>query len=79
MVKENAWSGWQAQVDGQGVGLEPHRWLRLRLPAGEHQVRLRYRPWDVLLGCLLSLGGLALVVQQWRKPDPPAPRPAARW
>ncbi len=67
VVKENSWSGWQASVDGQPVGLAPERWLAVDLPAERHTVQSRYRPWDVPLGILLSLLGLGVAAQQWRQ------------
>jgi hypothetical protein len=66
-VLENNWSGWQASVDGQGTGVKAGRWLSLDVPAGRHQIQLRYRPWDVLLGLLLSAGGIALAIYLWRR------------
>ena len=70
VVKENNWSGWQAEMDGQPARLEENDWLSVPLPAGEHQVSFRYRPWDVNLGLALSLLGALLAVYLWYKPDP---------
>lgn len=68
-VKENNWSGWNARIDGRQVALQPTRWLTLDLPAGRHTISFRYRPWDVPLGLLVSLFGLALAVSQWRRDE----------
>jgi hypothetical protein len=84
-VKENAWTGWRATVDGQATPLLPAhtdgsraaaldsgqsgQWLSIALPAGTHTVQFRYRPWDVPLGWFLSLAGLGLALQQWRRGD----------
>jgi hypothetical protein len=61
-VKENMWTGWQAWIDGLPAGLLPGRWLSVGLPAGQHLIQFRYRPWDVPLGLVLGLAGLALAV-----------------
>ncbi len=70
VVQENTWSGWQATRDGVAATLLPGPWLSLAKPAGAAHIAFRYRPWDVPLGFLLSLGGVALAV--WaarRRPD----------
>jgi hypothetical protein len=72
-VIENYWGGWQAAVDGRGVPVRPGRWLELELPAGQHEIQLRYRPWDVPVGLALMAAGIALAVYLWRKPEPLAP------
>jgi hypothetical protein len=70
VVMENYFSGWTAQCDGQRVALDPQSpWLSVWLPAGEHECRFNYRPWDVYLGMLLSLIGIGAVVYLWRKAD----------
>jgi hypothetical protein len=70
-VRENSWTGWQAQAEGRSLDVQSARWLTVNLPAGPHVVQFRYRPWDVPLGIVLALSGVALAVYQWRKPDPP--------
>jgi hypothetical protein len=65
VVKENSWSGWRAKVDDRPTGLKSGQWLSVDLPAGSHVVRFRYRPWDVLLGVALSLGGVVLACFLW--------------
>lgn len=70
VVMENYFSGWTAQCDGQRVALDPQSpWLSVWLPAGEHECRFNYRPWDVYVGLLLSLIGIGAVVYLWRKSD----------
>lgn len=59
-VRENHWTGWRAYVDGDRVPLNVGTWISLDLPAGSHDIRLRYRPWDVPLGLLLGLIGWVL-------------------
>jgi hypothetical protein len=65
IVHENNWVGWYAWRDGERVPLLQGRWLSVDAPAGEHTYRFRYLPWDVPLGVLLSLFGVALCIWQW--------------
>lgn len=53
-VYEKSWLGWIASVDGGTWRVLPtgEDYLTLDLPAGAHRVRLRYIPWDTLLGFL---------------------------
>jgi hypothetical protein len=66
-VKEHAWDGWRACVDGDPTRLLADDWLAVALPAGRHTVVLRYLPWDAPLGLALSLAGLAGVIAWWRR------------
>jgi hypothetical protein len=64
-VRENSWSGWAVSIDGQATPLLPPKlpeapWLMVEVPAGQHTVVLRYRPWDVVVGVALALAGLGL-------------------
>jgi hypothetical protein len=69
VVQENLYPGWSASRDGQALSLGAGPWLTVDAPAGEHSYRFRYRPWDVPLGALLTLAGLALAVWLWvRRP-----------
>jgi hypothetical protein len=77
-VRENSWSGWYAWRDQQLVPLLDNRWLQVDAPAGEHQYRFRYVPWDVFLGILLCLNGVGLSIWQWRKHSPRRCAAAAR-
>jgi uncharacterized membrane protein YfhO len=49
-------AGWQAAVDGESAPV--YRANRLTrgvvLPAGEHRVTFRYRPWPLYLGACIS-------------------------
>lgn len=71
VVRENSWNGWYAWRDGARVRLLQARWLSVDAPAGEHQYRFRYLPWDVALGILLSLLGITLSIWQWQTCSPP--------
>ena len=64
-VRENAWAGWTATVNGQPVQLDPGPWLSVAVPAGAVEVRFRYLPWDVLLGVILTLMGVGLTIGLW--------------
>ncbi|MDQ3262831.1 MAG: YfhO family protein [Myxococcota bacterium] len=56
--------GWTAHLDGQQVPVlrANHVMRAVRLPAGEHRVVFRYRPWSFLLGAGSSLLALAAAV-----------------
>jgi hypothetical protein len=63
VVTENVFSGWKVRVDGKPTQLLPYEyWLAVKAPAGKHKYEFRYRPWDVLLGLLLSLTGIGLII-----------------
>jgi hypothetical protein len=67
VIKENAFDGWQATIDGNPTKLIPGVWLSVELPAGSHIVTFRYYPWDVPLGLLLTAIGVVLcVLNLWR-------------
>ena len=70
-VKEYTWTGWRAAVDGTGSPLSGDTWLTVEVPAGEHEIAFRFRPWDATLGIVLMLAGILLCVLTWRiKTDP---------
>lgn len=76
VVYEYTWSGWNATVDGRQAPLRGDVWLELDLPAGVHNVALRYRPWDAPLGLALCLAGLVLAQVKLSAPRaerPPSP------
>jgi hypothetical protein len=56
--------GWTASVDGGSVGIWPadYALLGVIVPAGEHELTLRFRPRSFSLGAGLSLAGIVLVV-----------------
>jgi len=67
VVHEYCYSGWTAWRDGARTPLLSSQWLSVDAPAGPHKYSFRYRPWDVWVGILFSLAGLAACVVLWRK------------
>ena len=61
-VHENAWSGWQAWVDGKRTPLLSTQWLSVEALPGTHTYQFRYLPLDVLLGLLVTLAGIVLSI-----------------
>ena len=52
---------WQATVDGQTSEVIPvlnHTLMAIKVPQGDHQIELKYRPKSILIGLGLSLTGL---------------------
>lgn len=72
-VVADSWDpGWTAQVDGNDAKIE-RVWgvvRGVRLEAGSHLVEMRYAPFSLRLGSLLSLVGLVLagVMIAWTRP-----------
>lgn len=76
--------GWQAELDGRRTAVYPTdvAFLGVVVPAGRHEVRLRYAPRSFRYGVTLSLASFALLsglalVELRRLPSdsPPASRP----
>ena len=65
VVQENQLSGWSVRRDGRQVDLEPNSWLSSAAPAGDHEFLFRYQPWDVPLGVVLTLVGVAICLWLW--------------
>ncbi|MGP8243099.1 MAG: YfhO family protein [Bryobacteraceae bacterium] len=63
--------GWSAAVDGGTAPLmrADGELQALALPSGNHQVVVKFRPWQFYLGALFSLAGLLapLVLKSWRR------------
>jgi len=51
-----------ARRDGRSVPLGSGQWLNVAAPAGQHRYEFRYRPWDVVVGLLLTLAGMIVAV-----------------
>ena len=61
-VSNSAWRGWIAESAGRDLPLSiaNHAFLAFTLPAGEHDVTLRFRPKSFVIGSIVS--GLTLLV-----------------
>ena len=64
VVRETLDPGWRAEVDGAAVPLASQHdaFLAVPVPAGRHEVVLRYDPPDVLLALAISISALAAAV-----------------
>ena len=63
VVMVDAWApGWTARVDGRETAVQRANlaFRAIAVPAGHHDVELRYRPWSLSAGVALSLASLAL-------------------
>lgn len=65
VVTENYWPGWSATVNGAPAAINSKQWMSIPVGPGEVEVELRYRPWDVALGALLTLAGALLCMRLW--------------
>ena len=69
IVADTYFPGWEATVDGRPVRIhEAYDMIRgIVVDAGPHRVEMRYRPWSVRLGALLTgLATLAACAAWWR-------------
>ena len=62
---EQFYPGWKATLDGEDVEIlrVNHAQRAIRVPAGEHIVRTKYKPWSLRFGVLASL--LATACAWW--------------
>lgn len=60
IVEENSFPGWRAWQDNQRIDLIGGRWLAVNKSKGTHTYQFRYRPLDIPLGIILSIGGLLI-------------------
>ncbi|MGD9712306.1 MAG: hypothetical protein AB7V46_09600, partial [Thermomicrobiales bacterium] len=59
-VLENYLPGWQANVNGEDTQVTRMiQWLAVDIPAGTSMIELRYRPWDIWLGVIGFIVGIA--------------------
>jgi hypothetical protein len=65
VVMENQWNGWTVKIDGRSAKLTGGQWLSTYAPAGSHHFEFRYRPWDVVVGLMLTAAGLVLSIWLW--------------
>jgi hypothetical protein len=63
VVKENQFSGWRAEIDGEPIDMEQGNWLTVFAPTGVHTYWFRYRPWDVKFGLVLFF--IAVLISGW--------------
>jgi hypothetical protein len=75
-----AWKGWRLSIGGRRAPLYPfnHAFLGFQVPAGRHDVVLRYLPDGFVLGASISLA--SVLACSWlaaRKPRPPSGRGAS--
>ena len=64
VVNDVQYPGWRAEVDGRPAPLWTANYLfqAVRVPAGEHRVSLRFDPWSLRAGIVLSLVTLAALL-----------------
>ncbi|MCC6589423.1 MAG: YfhO family protein [Bryobacterales bacterium] len=67
VVADTWFPGWEAMVDGRSAPvLEVYGAVRgVTLTAGQHEIRMRYRPWTVRAGAALTALGLVLAAGLW--------------
>ena len=80
VVSQTAWKGWKALRNGEPLPLRSanQAFLGLRVPAGDHRVRLAYRPDSFRIGLVISAVSIAVVAgallihrkrsRRWRAP-----------
>jgi hypothetical protein len=61
-IAERNADGWVVAIDGKRTVPAANTYLALNLPAGDHRITLRFQPWDVPLGILLSLLGIGFSI-----------------
>lgn len=64
ILTDASYPGWRAYVDGKRAPLlETYGAVRgVVVEAGDHVIEMRYRPWSVLLGGLMTLGAALIVM-----------------
>lgn len=63
VVRETWFPGWSAEVDGASLAVRQHEiaFMAVPVPAGSHEVELRYLPRSYVVGRAISLGALAVL------------------
>jgi uncharacterized membrane protein YfhO len=61
VIGQAFYPGWQAQLDGNQTTIRPANILfqSVQVPAGTHDLTLRYQPTSFTIGVLLSVLGIA--------------------
>jgi len=69
VVSDNWYPGWRAQVDGRYEGIwKVNTVIRgIVVPAGKHEVTMRYLPFSIYFGLVLTVIGLAAAVVLQRR------------
>ncbi|MCU1229272.1 MAG: hypothetical protein JWO97_2156 [Acidobacteria bacterium] len=64
VISQTAWRGWQATIDGRDAPLwfGNHAFLAAHVPAGHHELVLRYRPRSFFIGLGLTLSTLIALI-----------------
>ena len=64
VIRDSYDEAWVAEIDGEETTLYRADYLfrALRVPAGEHRVRLSYRPWSFPAGAIISLAAVAVLL-----------------
>jgi hypothetical protein len=64
VVSETAWPGWRAYLDGRRVRIlrANQAFLAVYVPAGRHEIRLRYLPQSFVVGRTISVAVAALLL-----------------
>lgn len=65
IVQEYLWGGWTGERDGEATTIGAGSRLNAEAPAGTHQYRFRYQPWDVYLGLAFTIAGIILCAWIW--------------
>jgi hypothetical protein len=69
VISQTYYPTWKAYIDGEPAKLwrANYAFQAVEVPAGKHQIQLRYEDRTFLLGALLSVTGLAACVVLWVK------------
>lgn len=62
IVQENSWTGWRVYVDQKPARLEPGPLLSALTEPGSHVYGFVYRPWDAVVGILVTIAGIGLTL-----------------
>lgn len=64
VLTDSYFPGWRAWIDGRPVEVERASYLfrAVAVPPGEHTIEWRYRPTSLMVGAVVSAGGLAAMM-----------------
>jgi uncharacterized membrane protein YfhO len=68
VLSDTFYPGWEVTIDGRPATIyEAYSSIRgVVTPKGKHWIEMRYRPWSVYLGFLMTLAGLAAAIAATR-------------